>query len=360
MTWAAKRRWGSVLGLWLLLPWLTPARAGAAELNFRGPDSCPDADEMRFRIERAIGTPLRRAAPLVFAVAVARAAQGYSARITIEGSTGSARQRALVAADCSRLADLVAVAVALALGAGGSDEEGQPGASGASPAELDWALGAAAPAALEPSSSGRSGSTGESASSEAHAQAHPDSDRSSGVPAPAAWWPAFSLWFLADTGSLPHVGTGLAAGVQLQSEHFQLSALGSLLFVQHQALQGSAEPAPGANLGLFTGALSACAAPWGSFGARLAAEGCLGWELGRLSGEGTNVLRPRSGAALWSAPRAEAGLSWALTSSLRLGAGLTFAFPILRDDFVLNDLGLVHRPPAVVGRAAIGVGWALR
>jgi hypothetical protein len=116
---------------------------------------------------------------------------------------------------------------------------------------------------------------------------------------------------------------------------------------------------PGADLGLFAGALSACVVPFGS-SASLTVYACAGWELGRLSGVATGVQMPRHGAALWSAPRTDLGMSWGiLETGLRLGALLTLERPLARDDFELRELGSVHRPPSVVGRAAVGLDWAL-
>jgi hypothetical protein len=185
------------------------------------------------------------------------------------------------------------------------------------------------------------------------------------VPAPGPgstlpWSPALSLWFLGDSGSLPGSGAGVALGAGVEHGRFQLRALGTVLFEQRAALDGAEPPAPGAELGLVTGALSFCAAPFGSPGSRLGVDGCAGWELGRLSGEGTGVLRPRADAALWSAPRIDVGVSWALgASGLELGALITLALPLVREDFVLGELGSVHRPSAAVGRAALGLNWRL-
>ena len=256
---------------------------------------------------------------------------------------------------------MVAVAVALALGA----DAGSP---------LGTAGEVAAGAASEPmASAGDGGSNGASASGAAQAAeaALARSGMATGAelneggaeaaaPSPRSMWPALSLWFLADTGSLPRPGFGAAVGAQLEAGYFQLRATATLLFEQHHELALAASPAPGADMGLFAGALSVCGLPFGS-ASSLALYGCAGWELGRLSGAATGVLMPRQGAALWSAPRADVGVSWRISETgLRLGALLTLAVPLARDDFELRELGSVHRPSSVVGRAALGLDWALR
>jgi hypothetical protein len=81
---------------------LSAARASAAEMDWRAPASCPDAAELRFRVERALGMPLSHAAPLRFQVEVDRAARGYVAQVEVGPGQGSgAKQRVLAARDAS-------------------------------------------------------------------------------------------------------------------------------------------------------------------------------------------------------------------------------------------------------------------
>lgn len=321
-----------------------PARA--AEVDWRAPDTCPDAAELRFSIERTIGMPLSHALPLHFDVHAERSAEGYVARMDVAGTAPEApRHRVLVASDCSRLADLVAVTAAIALGedAATSDAETSP--------------------AFTQTELARSEATSTSLLTEAAPRGvadRPEVDElaRSSDPAPA-WSPALSLWFLADAGSLEQPGAGLALGAGLGRETLQLRALATLLLEQRATLDAGRALGAGADLALAAAALSVCAAPF-AIGSSWRVAGCAGWELGRLSGEGTGVLRPQTGAALWSAPRADVTLAWELGSTgLELGAMFTLAVPLVRDDFVLADLGSVHRPAPVVGRAALGINWRL-
>lgn len=322
---------------------LAPA-AQAAELSVRGPAQCPDAGELKFRVERAIGVPLVRAAPLRFDVSFepgASPGSPYTARLEAHGDEvrGAREQRVFTSGDCGELGDVVGVVIALALGSNAAAAEGviEPGKrmerraerTPAVAAALVAASGSAPPRDLPDASAEREG---------------------------AALTPALSLWGLVDGGSLPAPALGVGLGVELRWRGLGLRALGSLLFEQHVELRGTAAPAPGADLGLALGSLSACAAPFGSLHDRVAASVCGGWEVGRLGGVGTGVQEPRRRDAWWSAPRIDAGLSWALPGTqLRLGALVTAAAPLLRDDFFLRDLGSVHRPPSVVGRLAAGV-----
>jgi hypothetical protein len=356
--WTARVGWFAiaVLGLASLL---IPSGARAAEIEWRAPEHCPDADELRFRVERAIAMPLTHAAKLRFRVTAAPSGSGFAARIEVAtGQASGARERVLTAAACNELADMVTVAVALALGA-------DPNAIGA---------GAATPADTSPvtvtevaANDGRSGLESASAAASDYGPVGGGSPIDTAEGAPAAqrpgdgWRPGLALWLLADSGSLPAPAPGAAIGVQLERAYFQLRALGTALFGQHESLAVAGAATPGADLALWTGALSACATPFGASGAALVAQGCAGWELGRLTGEGTGVQRPRAGSALWSAPRIDLGARWALGSSAwRLGAQLTLALPLARENFVLNELGSVHRAPSAVGRVALGLEWVPR
>jgi hypothetical protein len=107
-------------------------------------------------------------------------------------------------------------------------------------------------------------------------------------------------------------------------------------------------------MSLALGSVSACTTPFAN--PSLSASICAGWELGRLDAIGTGVRDPRRAGALWSAPRVDLGLSWAMGSSpLRLAAQLSAVTPLKRDDFYLRDLGTIYRPPVVAGRLAVGV-----
>src|SRR5688572_1780348 len=103
---------------WLVLALVVPGGARAAELSVQGPAACPDAAELAFRVERAIGVPLASAAALRFAVTFQRGTPGYGAELQVTGGEAApGAARSFRAEDCSRLGDAVGLAIALALGA---------------------------------------------------------------------------------------------------------------------------------------------------------------------------------------------------------------------------------------------------
>jgi hypothetical protein len=311
---------------------LGAASASAAEIEARGPRECPDTGELSFRVERSVNSSLVEAPAVKFVIDMNRSAAGYVAHVALVGPGDSeAKERVLTGADCNQLADAIVVAVTLALGASRTpavEVARQEPASSPSEAVPLPAVDEAG-AALESAAPSRS------------------------------LRPALSLSLLVDAGSLPAPALGAALGAELSWEHFQLRALGSILFEQHTAVSGGSGPTPGADLGLFAGGLLACTLPFGDTRSSLSLPICLGLELGRLAGVGTGVASPRSGSALWAAPRLDLGARWSIPrSALRLELTLSAATPLNRSRFELTEIGTVYHPPSVVGRLSLGVGVA--
>lgn len=332
--------------LGLLLGWLLgTGSAEAAEIVVHGPAECPDSGELGFRVERNVGMSLAQAPAMTFVADMARGAQGYAARLTVVGGgDGENKQRALTGASCEELADALVVAMTLALGAAEASAQSDTQATPSAPR--------AAASTAEPSRVAASSTTSSTAASDVPAadEAKPDGDEGDAV----HLRPAFSVAVLLDTGSLPRPGLGAALGAQLGWRGFELRALGTLSFEQHTELGGASRPAPGADLQLLSGSLLGCSTAIGAGAFSLPL--CLGFELGRLSGSGTGVSSPRTGSALWAAPRADVGPRWCLAESpLCLAATLTAVAPIARSRFALTEIGTVYRPPAMAGRLSLSV-----
>jgi hypothetical protein len=336
-----------------------PARA--AELAARGPAGCPDAAELTFRVERAIGMPIAHAAPLRFSVFFEAAPAGsHTARLAVERREPQARsERVLGARACTELADAVAVAIALALGA-----EEPLGSFAAKPAPLSAepvarvdrvASARPTPGMADAADATSSAEAMSSADATAAADAPPAADPPAGDSTRSTLSPALAVTLVGDAGSLPGAGLGLGIAAELRGARIALRAGGTLFFDRHVALPDASGPEPGADMRLALGSLSACTIPFGTSGSTAAASLCAGWELGRLEAVGTGVREPRRAGALWSAPRLDVGLSVrAGTTPVRLFTQLTAAAPLNRDDFYLRDWGTVHRPPVVTGRLALG------
>jgi hypothetical protein len=318
------------------------SRADALELEFSKPSPCP-TEEINFRVEQAIAQPLASIAGPTFHVSIEHARIGFVGRVGTPRQSGDAiasSERRVTASSCDELVDTLALTLVLAIA-------GQRDANAASNR-------ASAPHSLDASGNLAHGAAPSSPVPGTAEDIVENAARPAAPGAPGPHLAAFGA-VVADAGSLPSVGAGIAVGVDLAWPALELRAMGMVL----PGAEGSVDPrdpaSPGAELGLVAGGLLVCA-PLSAraVGASLAA--CLGAELGRLSGHGTRIETPHSSTTWWSAPRADVGARWALPVPwLALELGVTVAAPIWRDEFVLQGVGSVHRPAAVIGRASLSL-----
>ena len=89
--------------------------------------------------------------------------------------------------------------------------------------------------------------------------------------------------------------------------------------------------------------------------------GCVGYELGQLSGEGVGdaVTVSHPSNTFWSAGSAELGLLVPLATSLRFVGRAGVAVPMTRREFVLDGPEVVFRPAPVSARLGLGVELSL-
>jgi hypothetical protein len=308
---------------------LLPREAHASELSWDGPTDCAAAEQLSFEVERALGTPLASTGHLQFHVRVESAESTTSARLRVSSEVPGevSKERLLVASDCSKLVDTLAVAISLAIGA--SEAKQAPPAPAARVAAAPPGSPASPPAPID-----------------AGALEAPEGEPQGNGPELTALLAA-----VADQGSLPAPALGASLGLALAWERATLRALGTL-FVD-QSIEVTADR--GAELDLIFGTLQACTGvlPGAStFSLPL----CVGMDVGALSGVGVGIPRPRRASMVWLAPRIDAGVFWDIPGTrLGIGALFTVAAPLNRDEFVLEQIGTVHRPSRVVGRAALGL-----
>jgi hypothetical protein len=322
--------WAGVCGWVIAL--LAPA-ARASQLSWDGPPECAERDSLLFQVERALGAPLEPSGQLDFYVRVSQSASSASARlrVTSEPPGGEPSERLLVAAQCSKLVEMLAVAISLAIGEASAD----PAPTDREPVgpALPAARPAPTPTGLEPP---------EPAPAAHEEQAGPE--------------PAAVALMVADLGSLPSLALGAALGVQLGWSGLQLMALGTFYADQRAQIETSAGSGVGGDLSLALGSLLACSALPSTPGSGVVPLLCGGLDAGRLAGVGRGVLEARHAALLWVGPRLDAGVFWRLPQTpLRLEGLLGAALPLNREPFLLDDIGTVHRPSRVVGRASLGV-----
>jgi hypothetical protein len=289
-------------------------------------------------VERALGQPLDTAPGPHFIVSTEQQGAGFAARLEITGGAkGAPGARTFGAATCEELIETVALAVAIAMGA-----------------------------AQEPASAVTPDASAETADRDAHLRStqsalqSADEGADGAVPPPtrsAAPRIAAMAWGVGDSGSLPGPSLGIALGAGLEWTALELRVMGLLLPEQHADMTGTDTQSRGADIGLLAGSALACA-PLKLEAGAVELGACAGWELGRLAATGTGVSRPHQKSTLWSAPRLDLGVRWAVPrSSLWLELVVSVAAPLIRDEFILKDIGSVYRPPNMIGRASLGVGW---
>jgi len=152
----------------------------------------------------------------------------------------------------------------------------------------------------------------------------------------------------ADAGALPHLGVGAALAPSLRLRHLWVVVEGAVFATQEAHVSADA----GGEFRLAFGAALVCL-PYEL--ARLTISGCAGFELGRLSGQGVGVGRPRLGSATWEAPRAEVGAAIPVGARLALVIRGGAAVPLSTPEFVIDGTTPVHRSSAVAARAGLGV-----
>jgi hypothetical protein len=304
--------------------------ASAAELELGEPATCITADELAFRVERALGKPLGAAESLQLSARIQPEPAGFGARLEVLRA-GQRGLRSLHAATCEEVSEALVVAIVVAIGEGEDAEAAEPRTAPAEPASSPAPADAASP---PPS-------------------AEPESEAAS---APSI---TGSAWLIADTGTLPATGLGAGVGITLGWPRLQLRAVGTLLPEREGSVNAAAPDSPGASIGLLAGSALGCV-PVTSLASALSVAACAGWELGQLSGSGTHVATPYHQSAFWSAARLDLGARWALLpSALSLELLLTAVAPFTRDEFILKDLGSVYRPASLLGRLGLGLGLAL-
>jgi hypothetical protein len=245
---------------------------------------------------------------------------------TLRGDEQSPRVRELSGASCGEVTDAAAVAIAMAV----------------NERPVIDAPASAAEAASEPPNS-----------QPPERVVPPVSTPPPAPPRSSSWFSAAAaLHGVLDVGALPNLAPGVELDLSAGSSRVQ-GVLVAGAFVPQQSRLADGK---GGEFRLLIGGALGCAAQ--SFG-RVRGSGCVGFELGQISGEGVGVQRSQLGSRLWSALRAEIGVSDAVAPGFSLVARVAAVAPLTRPEFVVDGLERVHRPSSVAGRALVGVEFQL-
>lgn len=287
-------------------------------LQWQAPPDCPGADDVRARARRLARDP---ATPLPGVAVVDRAGEGrWTLRLRIGDVT-----REHAAASCEALADLTALAVAVA----------------ADPVAVASTVRASSPAPMTPVAP--------------RIETPPPPRRIASVEAPARrshrprWTTALGVAAVAGVAELPRVDAGPSLSFALERAALSLQLRGMWLAEQRTAIPGLERAL--ARLQAANASLRAC----GQWRQRaIGLLGCGGVELGALVGAPQAVARIERRAALWVAVLAAVGLRGWVHPRVALELGADLVLGLRRPQFALADA-----PERTVAAGQGGVrGWA--
>jgi hypothetical protein len=290
---------------------LTHARASAEGFVWQAPDTCPDAREVRSRIEQRLGMPIDGSVHGI-EVAIDRAGAGFVARIDARGVTLANEVRTLTSAKCDELADAVAVIVAR--------------------------LAREAREAREVQDT--------HVPMRAVAIARPREDR------PSLYGAGVRMLGVSGVGIVPGLGIGGEVSVYVRRRaRFAEVGVSSWASSPSYLVAG----APGrVDVGLLSYALRG---GWSPPSKPLRAW--FGMEYGMMTGRGVALQDSQDGSARWITANAGFSVAWQMAEHARLVGTFEIGVPLERVRFVLAQGGEIYRPSLTVARSAFGLelGW---
>ena len=292
-----------------------------------GAEVCADADVLLARIEQLRGRP-DGGASAGYRVVFARAVDGFVA--TIASGSDPARTRELRdhGATCAALEHATAISLALLLDSDARERTRRDAER--SPPDPFPATPAAEPA--------RPAGT-------QFAEDTESADVDDPMRARTALRAQLSLGVGGAVGVLRPVAPAFVAELGLGVGRWRGALSGLFVPAQTHVL------APGSvDESLWAGAARACVAPWQGSSLRL--DACSGLYAGALHAEAEGFTRNDGATRLWLALPIELALSstW-LPAGWELAAALLW--PLKRDDFAIDDLGVAYASPKVAGMVTV-------
>jgi hypothetical protein len=273
---------------------------------------CPDAGEMRARIERRLGMPVDGSVHGI-EVEIAREDGQFVAHIDLRGVTLANQPRTLTSARCDELADAVAIVVARL-----ASEVQAKARSEAAHAGVTSRL-----------------------------PAPPTARRGAGP-----WGVGVRAGAVSGIGLLP--GVGVAGEIALYARrHRYFAELAGALWSKNPKYLVDGAPG-GVNVSLVTAAVRAGWSPPDMY-----IRAWVVGEAGPMTGEGIALVDPRIGTGRWAAAGGGFGVTWPMSDRARLVGSVEALGAFEQVRFVLVDGGEIYRPSQFVARCALGleIGW---
>lgn len=315
-----------------------PSDARIAQLTWSAPQGCPSSAE----VERIVATRL----PPGLSVRASGTVERVGGRFRLNLDIESRGTRVLEAKSCNELAEGMAVIIAMSQSKSAGPTTNEASTSDGTPPEEPYATHPPAEAstsstetALAPSVEPPTKIEEPRAPPRREAPTKAERDNRRTMPRVR---PILRADATTNIGMLafPAAGIGVAAGVEANGVlHAEL--FGTAFFAQDKSIAES--PTRGARLQMVAFGGRGCVAVT----RRVELAPCLGLTLMRLTASSFGNVRNGDAASTVVAPEALVGLRVPIAGPLtfRMAAGATF--PLSRDFFVVNGLGVVHRPAAV-------------
>jgi hypothetical protein len=152
-----------------------------------------------------------------------------------------------------------------------------------------------------------------------------------------------------DAGTVANSSFGARAHVDLGfgSIHAKLG----VLWLPPAQSYVSVNPDQGGAVDLIASEAAACVASRGT----VTLEGCLGFELGRLHGQGFGTANDGEQSVLWFAPGAGGLVRGKVTETLSVVASVGLVISLQSFEFILENVGVVHAVSPLIGRFGLGI-----
>ena len=337
--------------------------ASASPLVWQAPSGCPDAADVRTRIERRLGASIDHTVHGI-EITVTHEHGGFVARIDARALTVANDVRTLRSVRCDELADAVAVIVArLASEARDTinrdQRAGRRGTGGAAGggSDTDWSGGPNADQLTSMVPDSRTPDTVRVAARDNTDEELGLANRTSPLPSPLPvdankWGGGMHLTGLSGAGALPELNLGVElAGYVRRLDRFV--ELGAGLWVPQSAhLQPGAPARVEVSLQVVT-----LRGGWSPRDLPLRA-----WvtaEIGRIQGIGVAVDDPRAASSRWTALGGGFNVAWPMSPLARLVGAVEMVIPLERTVFMLEDGRDLYQPSTAAARCSLGIelGW---
>jgi hypothetical protein len=329
----------------------------AFDIDWTAPETCPASADVRAGIERYLGRPVASSADAVAARAVVTREKGNQWRMKLTTTVRrETRERVIEGDSCRAVADAAALILAFVIDPkSAATRSPATSATGTAPAATEMsAPESPAPAPGAPSDRSNLATVPPETSAETNTPlagpppaepaptARPDAADSPPRPtspsAPPRPWTLRALAG-ADSSALPAWSGFVGAAVGRAFGRASIELSGAYFAPRTREIGGGAQ-ARGGTFELLTLGGRTC---YAFFGPTVELAPCVGAEYGTVRGMAFGVGVPGVGKGLWLAATASGAARWRAAPWLGAVAEVGVALPLVRPEYVIDNVGVVYR-----------------